>query len=45
MSEEINDYIVYEVRRNNIPIYIGSGKKGRDIDSFVCYDKLVININ
>jgi hypothetical protein len=30
MSEEINDYIVYEVRRNNIPIYIGSGKKGRE---------------
>lgn len=35
MCEEENDYIVYEVRLNNIPIYIGSGKKGRDIDSSV----------
>lgn len=30
MCEEENDYIVYEVRLNNIPIYIGSGKKGRE---------------
>ena len=41
MCEEENDYIVYEVRLDNIPIYIGSGKKGRDIDSS---EKLVTTI-
>lgn len=30
MSDEENNYIVYEVRLDNIPIYIGSGKKGRE---------------
>lgn len=29
MCEE-NNYLVYEVRLDNIPIYIGSGKKGRE---------------
>ena len=40
-----NNYIVYEVRHNGVPIYIGSGKEGRDIDSSVCCGKLAININ
>ena len=42
---DLNNYIVYEVRHNGIPIYIGSGKEGRDIDSSVCCGKLAININ
>ena len=25
-----NNYIVYEVRHNGVPIYIGSGKEGRE---------------